>query len=397
MAATQATAAARTGRAGAGRRFREGWLHLCNGLDPVRDGGMVPSILGMAGTLAEQGGDVTIVTPTPSRLGDTAIPPRLTLRGPEADLEDVVRGAEVVHMHGLWQGHTRRGARAARRAGVPYLITAHGHAEPWAMRHKAWKKKVYTALVEGKNLRRASCLHAPVTTRGRTPPRDRAGDADLLRPQRRPPRPVRRPAPAHVLRGRIPRAGRQVPAAVLRPPPSEEGPRPARRGVRPAERRPPRPAPAPGRQRRRGARPVPRPRRGRGPVVAGDVGRPRLGRARPPGLGRGRRLHPAQLQRGLQHGDSGGAGLPPADAHHHRLPLPRAGRVRRRDRRPPHTRRRDRRAARSSWIARPPSAPRSAIAAAPSSSAGTPGTSRPVASRPPIAGWPAEVPGRTKC
>jgi glycosyltransferase involved in cell wall biosynthesis len=159
MTATPTTAA-RTGRAGAGRRFREGWLHLCNGLDPVRDGGMVPSILGMAGTLAEQGGDVTIVTPTPSRLGDTPIPPRLTLRGPEADLEAVVRGAEVVHMHGLWQGHTRRGARAARAAGVPYLITAHGHAEPWAMRHKAWKKKVYTALVEGKNLRRASCLHA---------------------------------------------------------------------------------------------------------------------------------------------------------------------------------------------------------------------------------------------
>jgi glycosyltransferase involved in cell wall biosynthesis len=33
-------------------------------------------------------------------------------------------------------------------------------AEPWALRHKAWKKKVYTALVEGRNLRRAACLHA---------------------------------------------------------------------------------------------------------------------------------------------------------------------------------------------------------------------------------------------
>ena len=34
------------------RHFREGWVHLCNGLDPVRDGGMVPSILGMTGALA---------------------------------------------------------------------------------------------------------------------------------------------------------------------------------------------------------------------------------------------------------------------------------------------------------------------------------------------------------
>jgi glycosyltransferase involved in cell wall biosynthesis len=141
-------------------RFREGWLHLCNGLDPVRDGGMVPSILGMTGALAEQGYPIAIVTPTPSRLGGLALPPGLTLRGPETDLEAVVRGAEVVHMHGLWQGHTRRGARTARTARVPYLITAHGMADPWALRHKYWKKRAYTALVEGKNLRRAWCLHA---------------------------------------------------------------------------------------------------------------------------------------------------------------------------------------------------------------------------------------------
>src|SRR3954463_4930291 len=147
-------------RDAAPRRFREGWLHLCNGLDPIRDGGMVPSILGMTGALAQQETPVTIVTPTPSRLGDTELPARLNLRGPETDLEAVVRCAEVVHMHGLWQSQTRRGGRAARGAGVPYLIAAHGMAEPWAMRHKAWKKKVYTALVEGKNLRRASCLHA---------------------------------------------------------------------------------------------------------------------------------------------------------------------------------------------------------------------------------------------
>ena len=30
------------------------WLHLCNGLDPVRDGGMVPSILGMTGALSRR-------------------------------------------------------------------------------------------------------------------------------------------------------------------------------------------------------------------------------------------------------------------------------------------------------------------------------------------------------
>lgn len=136
------------------------WLHLCNGLDPVRDGGMVPSILGMTGALRRAGGDVRIVTPTPSRLDDLAPPEGLAIDGPDADLEAAVRDADVVHMHGLWQGHSRRGAAAARAAKVPYVMAAHGMAEPWALRHKRWKKKLYLALVEARNLRRASCLHA---------------------------------------------------------------------------------------------------------------------------------------------------------------------------------------------------------------------------------------------
>jgi glycosyltransferase involved in cell wall biosynthesis len=141
-------------------RRATGWLHLCNGLDPVRDGGMVPSILGMTAALSRLKWGVTIVTPTPSRLDQSQLSHGLMLKGPETHLEGAVRAAEVVHMHGLWQVHTRRGARAARAARVPYLIAAHGMAEPWALRHKRWKKRVYMALVEANNLRRASCLHA---------------------------------------------------------------------------------------------------------------------------------------------------------------------------------------------------------------------------------------------
>jgi glycosyltransferase involved in cell wall biosynthesis len=141
-------------------RVEARWLHCCNGLDPIRDGGMVPSILGMTGALARRGEPITIVTPTESRLEGIALPPGVGLLGPEVDLEGSIRSAEVVHFHGLWQGHGRRGAKAARLANVPYLLAAHGMAEPWALRQKAIKKKVYTALVEGKNLRRASCLHA---------------------------------------------------------------------------------------------------------------------------------------------------------------------------------------------------------------------------------------------
>jgi glycosyltransferase involved in cell wall biosynthesis len=115
----------------------------------------------MTGALATRGHEpVTIVTPTPSRLGDVSPPPAVAFLGPETDFRAYVRSASVVHIHGLWQGHGRRGAAAARAAKVPYLIAAHGMAEPWALRQKQWKKRIYTALVEGKNLARASCLHA---------------------------------------------------------------------------------------------------------------------------------------------------------------------------------------------------------------------------------------------
>src|SRR5262245_28601991 len=95
---------------------RRGWLHVCNGLDPRRDGGMVPSILGMTGALSRLRAGVTVVTPTPSRLDPASLPPGLELEGPETRIEDAVRSAEVVHLHGLWQAQTRRGARSARAA-----------------------------------------------------------------------------------------------------------------------------------------------------------------------------------------------------------------------------------------------------------------------------------------
>src|SRR5947209_14148536 len=133
------TGSATRARRASSVRFREGWLHLCNGLDPRRDGGMVPSIMGMTGALSRLGAGVTIVTPTPSRLDMAQLPAGLTLRGPETDLADAVRSAEVVHLHGLWQVQTRRGARVAHQSRVPYVVAAHGMAEPWALRHKYWK------------------------------------------------------------------------------------------------------------------------------------------------------------------------------------------------------------------------------------------------------------------
>lgn len=91
----------------------------------------------------------------PLRLGQW-----LTEGGLQRRLGGLIEQAAVVHIHGIWQPHCQIAARSARRLGVPYLISAHGMLEPWALRNKEFKKRIYSALFEKHNLERAACLRA---------------------------------------------------------------------------------------------------------------------------------------------------------------------------------------------------------------------------------------------
>lgn len=75
-------------------------------------------------------------------------------------LGGLIAESSIVHIHGIWQEHCFLAANLARRASVPYMISAHGMLEPWALRNKGWKKKLYGAAFERPNLRRAACLRA---------------------------------------------------------------------------------------------------------------------------------------------------------------------------------------------------------------------------------------------
>lgn len=76
-----------------------------------------------------------------------------------SDATGAVAG-DVVHFHGLWQpAHARRSAELRRR-GIATVVSPHGMLEPWAWRHKWWKKWPYFWLVEAPHLRRATCLLA---------------------------------------------------------------------------------------------------------------------------------------------------------------------------------------------------------------------------------------------
>jgi glycosyltransferase involved in cell wall biosynthesis len=66
----------------------------------------------------------------------------------------------VVHFHGLWQFAHARLSRECVKRGLPCVVSPHGMLEPWAWKHKGWKKRPYFRLVERSHLSRVSALLA---------------------------------------------------------------------------------------------------------------------------------------------------------------------------------------------------------------------------------------------
>lgn len=67
---------------------------------------------------------------------------------------------DVVHDFGLWQPTNHASASECRKAGIPYVSSTSGMLAPWALRHKAWKKKFAWWLYQRKDLAGATILAA---------------------------------------------------------------------------------------------------------------------------------------------------------------------------------------------------------------------------------------------
>jgi glycosyltransferase involved in cell wall biosynthesis len=86
----------------------------------------------------------------------------LSRRGIEVtdDLPAMPEDETVAHFHGLWQYAHTKIARTCLTRGLPYAVSPHGMLEPWAWRHKFWKKWPYFHLVEKRHLQRGGALLA---------------------------------------------------------------------------------------------------------------------------------------------------------------------------------------------------------------------------------------------
>jgi glycosyltransferase involved in cell wall biosynthesis len=53
---------------------------------------------------------------------------------------------DVLHAHGIWEGHLAQLAQVMRSAGKPVVVSSHGMLDSWSMRQSAWKKQLVLAL-----------------------------------------------------------------------------------------------------------------------------------------------------------------------------------------------------------------------------------------------------------
>jgi glycosyltransferase involved in cell wall biosynthesis len=66
---------------------------------------------------------------------------------------------DLLHAHDLWTLQSLLTQAWAARAARPYVLSIHGMLNAWALGRSRVKKKIATALYEGRRLRRAAALH----------------------------------------------------------------------------------------------------------------------------------------------------------------------------------------------------------------------------------------------
>jgi glycosyltransferase involved in cell wall biosynthesis len=148
----------------------------------VRYGGPIRSVHALARGLAERGHDVHVFTTNVDGDGESAVPlaepvdmdgvrvtyfPCPALRrlywSPRMGrgLAAQVRSFDLVHLHSIFLWPTWAAARAARAAGVPYILAPRGMLIPELIRQKSrWAKTAWITLIERRNLAAAAAIHA---------------------------------------------------------------------------------------------------------------------------------------------------------------------------------------------------------------------------------------------
>lgn len=71
----------------------------------------------------------------------------------------LLQGADIVHLHGVWEPSNLQCASMARRAGVPVVISLRGMLDDWCMAQGGFKKRMYLLMGGRTMLEQAAVIH----------------------------------------------------------------------------------------------------------------------------------------------------------------------------------------------------------------------------------------------
>lgn len=142
-------------------------------------GGPVRSTATLCEALAKEGNEVEVLTTDAGLEQAPEIPrsrpvdrdgvtvtyfaraPGMGIRSPELEraVGARVRKFDVIHVTGVWQRTAPAAYRAARRAGVPLVVSPRGALSRYSWTQRRWRKLVYFFLWERPGLRGAAGIH----------------------------------------------------------------------------------------------------------------------------------------------------------------------------------------------------------------------------------------------
>ena len=135
-----------------------------------KSGGPARSTQGLVAALRENGIEAWLLSMTPGEIPwlaefDAATFLCADSRGYFA-WKRVVRDAierirpDILHLHQIWTLDLHAASVVARESGLPYIIAPRGSLEPWALKQKAFKKRMAMAIYQRHDLDCAVALHA---------------------------------------------------------------------------------------------------------------------------------------------------------------------------------------------------------------------------------------------
>ncbi|MEJ5022231.1 glycosyltransferase [Ochrobactrum vermis] len=156
-------------------------VHVIGSYDPAK-GGPQAVVVRLAAAQASLGHDVTIVSYSDEEINRRAVTATASIPGfemvqtlllPMPDtvemllgyraaqaMTGLIRGADFVHLHGVWETNLLRAAMLCRRYRMPYCICCCGMLDVWSMQQSAWKKKLALKLGFRRMLDGAAFIHA---------------------------------------------------------------------------------------------------------------------------------------------------------------------------------------------------------------------------------------------